>query len=121
MSARGGQGDPGHEVFTWRGIKFYPPGGNEPGGFYSSEQIGVADDRTADWKVHRPKTAWHARLRIGAERYPGVGETPAQALEMAAVEAANAATYIVALLPAAPELVGRKKPPPRGRAIKVRR
>jgi hypothetical protein len=118
VSARNGQGDPGHEVFSWRGIKFYPPEGNEPGGFYSSEPIEVAPDRVAEWKVHRPKTAWHARLRIGGDRYPGVGETPAQALEMAAEEAANAATYIVAMLPAARELAGRKKPTPRRRASK---
>jgi hypothetical protein len=100
MSARNGQGDPGHEVFTWRGIKFYPPDGNEPGGFYSSKPIEVAPDRVADWKVHRPKTVWHARLRIGAERYPGVGETPGQALEAAAAEAQNVAAFIVAMLPA---------------------
>lgn len=108
--------------FTWRGIRFAPPAAAEgEAGFYSSAPIEVAEDRVADWKVHRPKSAWHARLRIGAERYPGVGETREQALEMAATEAANVATYIVAMLPAASPPAPRKKRPRPRAAIKVRR
>jgi hypothetical protein len=112
--------------FTWRGIKFSPPQATDPGagGFYSSEIIGIADDRTADWKVHRPKTVWHARLRIGAERYPGVGETRAQALEAAAAEAQNVAAFIVAMLPAGPparELAPRGRSRRKPRASKGRR
>lgn len=95
--------------FVWRGIEFTRPVGSAPGAFYSSPTIEVADDRTAEWKVHQPKTGWHARLRIGGDRYPGAGETPTDALEAAAAEAANVATYIVAMLPAARELALPKK------------
>lgn len=131
MSGRGGKGEPGPQGFTWRGIKFSPPRPSAAAdGFYSSETIEVDEDgRTAEWKFHQvnraPLTAtWHARLRIGADRYPGVGETPAQALEMACAEAANVATYIVAMLPAARELaaqIGAGPAPKKRRAIKVLR
>lgn len=100
MSARGGKAAHGRAGFTWRGIAFAPPESAEPGAFYSSEPVEL-EDRSADWKVHQPKTAWHARLRIGAERYPGVGATAAEALEAAAAEAQNVAALIVAMLPAA--------------------
>lgn len=112
--------EPGPEGFTWNGIAFSAREGTEPGAFHSSPTIELADDRTAEWKVHRPKTVWHARLRIGAERYPGVGETREQALEAAAAEAANVATFIVAMLPAASSPAPRRSKRPR-RAIKVRR
>lgn len=101
--------DPDGKAFTWRGIEFQPPDASDPTGFYSAAPIEVADDRTAEWKVHKPKTAWHARLRIGSERYPGVGTTAVDALEDAAREAANVATYIVAMLPAARELAAPAK------------
>jgi hypothetical protein len=108
------------EGFTWRGIKFTPPAPTDERGFYSSEAIEIGEDgRAADWKVHRPKTVWHARLRIGADRFPGVGETREQALDAAAAEARHVAGFIVAMLPAesAPAAPRRK----RARAIKVRR
>jgi hypothetical protein len=91
---------PGPERFTWRGIRFSPPDRTEPRGFYKSTPIELADDRTAEWKVQCLEPhAWHARLRIGGDRFPGVGATPAAALEAALVEAANTATYIVAMMP----------------------
>ena len=105
MSARGGKGDPEGATFTWRGIEFKPLDGHP--GMYENDAIDVADDRAAGWRVEGVRTAmgaparWHARLRIGADRFPGVGQTPAEALEMAAAEAANVATYIVAMLPPA--------------------
>lgn len=106
--------------FVWRGIRFSPPAPAEgAAGFYSSEPFEVAEGRVADWKVHRPKAAWHARLRIGHERYPGVGETREQALDMAAAEAANVATYIVAMMPPASSPAPRKRRP--RRAMKVGR
>jgi hypothetical protein len=119
-AGKGQREQPGPEGFTWRGIDFAPPApAAGPAGFYTSAPIEVAPDRIAEWKVHRPKGTWHARLRIGGERYPGVGATAAAALDDAAAEARNVATYIVAMLPEARELRGRKAPP-RRRAIKVR-
>lgn len=119
-------GSEGPEGFTWRGIRFSPPGRTEPGGFYKSGPIELDAHRTGDWKVHCPKTVWHARLRIGSDRHPGVGATREQALEDAAAEAQNVATYIVAMLPAARELAARigAGPAPKKRtrrAVKVRR
>lgn len=111
--------EPGPEGFTWRGIEFSPPAGTEPGGFYSSAWIELADERTAEWKVHCPKSVWHARLRIGADRYPGVGETREQALDAAAAEAQNVAAFIVAMLPPASSPATPKKGA--RRAIKGRR
>ena len=119
--------------FTWRGIAFSPPHRSEPDGFYSNTPISIGEDeRTADWKVRQTRSAWHARLRIGADRYPGVGETREAALEAAAAEAHNAAAFIVAMLPprpAAKTLTGPTKPRRKAartrsgarRAIKVRR
>ena len=117
MSARKAvQRAPGPGGFTWRGIEFSPPARNEPDGFYSNIPISLGeDDRAADWKVQRIGPAsissrWHARLRIGADRYPGVGETREAALEMAAAEAANVAAFIVTMLPASePPAQARKK------------
>jgi hypothetical protein len=104
--------------FVWRGIAFDPPPRREPDGFYSNAPISIGEDeRTADWKVRQTRSTWHARLRIGADRYPGVGATREAALEAAAAEAQNAAAFIVAMLPkgSSPALGKRK------RAIKVRR
>lgn len=120
MSARKAQGEPEPEGFTWRGIEFSPPAPAEgPSGFYSSAPVELAEGRLADWKVHQPKTAWHARLRIGAERYPGVGATRAAALEAAAAEATTVAAFIVAMLPPASSPAPRKVRARRG--IKVHR
>jgi hypothetical protein len=104
--------------FTWRGLRFSPPV-IERGGFYKSIPIELADDRTAEWKVQCLEPhAWHARLRIGGDRFPGVGATPAEALEAAAAEAQNVAAFIVAMLPASsPTRQSKRKP----RAITVRR
>lgn len=99
--------------FTWRGLRFSPPlptEGDE--GFYTTEPITLGDDaRTAEWKVRRTRSAWHARLRIGADRYPGVGATREQALAAAEAEAVNVATLIVAMLPEASSPAARKKRP----------
>lgn len=102
MNARRGR-EPGPNGFVWRGIRFAAPVGPELGQFYSGPTIEIGELRdelrAADWKVRRTLSAWHARLRIGADRYPGVGATAVEALEMALAEAANVATYIVAMLP----------------------
>lgn len=115
MSARKGQREPGPEGFTWRGIKFTPPPGGDPTGFFSSEPLVLGEDgRSADWKVQRVRPVerrnaperWAARLRIGAERYPGTGATHTEALHAAAGEAANVAAFIVAMLPPGGGLAG---------------
>jgi hypothetical protein len=100
VTARRAKRAPGPEGFTWRGIAFSPPDASEPRGFYkgATRELG---DRSAEWKVHQPKTVWHARLRIGADRYPGVGSTREAALDDAAREAANVAALIVTMLPRA--------------------
>lgn len=103
--------EPGPEGFTWRGIKFSPPAPDAAAdGFYASDWIALGDDeRSAEWKVRRTKSAWHARLRIGADRYPGVGATAAEALEAAAAEASNVAAFIVTMLPASSPPAAPKK------------
>jgi hypothetical protein len=68
------------------------------GGFYKSEPLDLGG-RSADWKVQPVRDSWHARLRVGIERYPGVGKTATAALEAAAAEAAQVATCIAAMLP----------------------
>jgi hypothetical protein len=86
--------------FRWRGIEFSRPVGAEPSAFYSSEPIVLSEDRAGEWRVQQVNGgAWHARLRIGGDRFPGVGETAAAALDAAAAEASSVATYIIALLP----------------------
>lgn len=87
--------------YRWRGLEFSPPPKSEgERGMWSTVPISLGEDgRAADWKFHKPKSVWHARLRIGADRYPGVGTTPAEALAMAEAEATSMATFIVAMLP----------------------
>lgn len=121
VSARGGKGDPGGRPFSWRGIEFAPPSADVAHAFYSSEPITVAGDRTADWKVQRLRgepARWAARLRIGAERYPGTGATHVEALHAAAGEASNVAAYIVAMLPPGGGLAGISELAARRRARK---
>lgn len=121
--SRGGRPD----GYYWRGIEFCAPRASDlPAGFYSSVPITLGEDgRAADWKFHQPKTVWHARLRIGVDRYPGAGATPAEALDAAAAEAANVAAFIVAMLPPtsspAAELDARGRTKRKRRAVKVRR
>ena len=87
--------------FVWRGIRFAPPAAAEgPGGFYSNIPISIGEDeRAADWKVCQTRSTWYARLRIGADRFPGVGATREAALDAAAAEAQNVAAFIMAMLP----------------------
>lgn len=118
---------PGPEGFSWRGIRFEPP--SDPGGLYSSTPIEL-DHRTGDWKcqavrrevrLDSPPVHWHARLRIGSDRFPGVGATREAALDAATAEAQSVAAFIVAMLPpaSAPQPI-RERSRIR-RAIKVRR
>jgi hypothetical protein len=125
VSARKGR-EPGPAGFTWRGIKFAPL--PDAANLYGSASIEVADDRSANWRCERLAGAaggWHARLKIGGDRFPGVGKTHTEALEAAAGEASNVATYIVAMLPpggglreVADRAASKREP---RRAIKVRR
>lgn len=98
MSARNTR-EPGPNGFTWRGIKLVPVEGL-PRTWASSPSIDLGD-RGGDWRVEQPlaEGGYHARLRIGRDRYPGVGATAAEALTAAAGEAALVATFIVAMLP----------------------
>lgn len=94
----------------WRGIEL-PPVEHLPR-VWQSMPIEL-DDRGADWRVEQPLEggAFHARLRIGADRFPGVGKTAPAALEAAAGEACNA-----------PRAASTRSSGTRGRkAIKVRR
>lgn len=95
MSARKTR-EPGPEGFTWRGIELLPVG--ERAWTSGSIELG---DRTANWHLEQPAEggAWHARLRIGSDRFAMWGSTAAGALAAAAGEAANVATFIVAMLP----------------------
>jgi len=112
VTARGGARPRG---FTWRGLAFDAPWpGDEVGGFYSSPRIEL-EERSADWKCQRLAATWHARLRIGADRFPGVGATAAAALDAAAAEAANVAALIATMLPPGGAPGGSKKRPRRTR------
>lgn len=90
--------EPGPNGFTWRGIELQPVDGAER--TWASAAIDLGG-RTGSWRVEQPAEggAWHARLRIGADRFANWGSTAAGALAAAAGEAANVATYIVAMLP----------------------
>ena len=93
---------PGPEGFTWRGIKFLPrPDGAGLCDLYMSETVELAGGRSANWRVERQPCAlaWHARLKIGPDRFPGIGKSHTAALHAAAAEAANVASFIVAMLP----------------------
>jgi hypothetical protein len=96
MSRKGG----GLGPFVWRGIEFAPSTRAAAAGYYSSAPSS-AGDRSADWSCQRLEAIWHARLRIGGDRFPGVGATAELALEDAAREAANVAALIVTMLPRA--------------------
>lgn len=111
--------EPGPEGFTWSGVRFSPVEGRAR--VWASEPIDL-DDRSADWRVEQPiaGSGWHARLKIGADRFPGVGKSAAEALEGAAAEAQNVAALIVAMLPAASSPAPRRSKRTR-RASGVRR
>lgn len=81
--------------FTWRGLEFNPAGA----GFYASTLVRLGSLRTAEWKVQRVGEYWHARLRIGSDRFPGTGATADEALDAAADEARSVASFIRRLLP----------------------
>lgn len=73
--------------FTWRGIRFTADP-HEPNGWRS--RIRALDaERTADWKVSTTSggPTFFARLRVGADRFPGRGNTASEALDAAAAEA----------------------------------
>lgn len=117
--------EPGPKGFTWRGIELRPIGGGAVR-TWASEPIDL-DGRAGGWRVEQPAEggAWHARLRIGADRFANWGSTAAGALAAAAGEAANVATFIVAMLPEG-ELPGHEATAPRRskrprRAKKARR
>lgn len=96
--------------FTWRGLLFLP----EPTlpGFWRAAPAQLGDGRTADWKVQRAGSSWYARLRVGADRFPGRGPDPGTALDSAAAEALVVAGFIQQLLPAS--VIPRVAPvPPR--------
>jgi hypothetical protein len=85
---------------VWRGVAFAPVATATAGlGFFSSPSVAVAGDRSSDWKCQRLQTVWHARLRIGGDRFPGVGATPELALDAAAEEAIHVASLISGLVP----------------------
>lgn len=73
--------------FTWRAIRFTPDPHDSTG--YRSEAVHLTAERSADWKVGKARgsSTWFARLRVGADRFPGRGETASQALDAAAAEA----------------------------------
>lgn len=87
--------------FTWQGIRFTADP-HEPGGWRSAVRA-LDADRTADWKVSTRTgcATFFARLRIGADRFAGRGETASQALEAAAAEAAFIMRLIEVMLPRA--------------------
>ena len=84
------------EPLTWRGMVLQPE--HNPG-FWRSTPVPVTEFRTADWKVHKAGSSWFARLRVGADRFPGRGATPEAALDDAAKEARLVMKFIRALLP----------------------
>lgn len=71
MSARTTR-EPGPDGFTWRGIKLVPVEGL-PRTWASSPSIDLGD-RGGDWRLEQPlaEGGYHARLRIGNDRFPGV-------------------------------------------------
>lgn len=87
--------------FTWRGVELRP----EPTlpGFYRSKRVTLGELLSADWRVTKLREGaeqrWHARLRIGAERFNGNGETAEAALDAAADEARGVAAFIRRLVP----------------------
>ena len=87
--------------FTWRGVELAP----EPSmpGFYRSKRVHLGELLSADWRVTKlregPEQRWHARLRIGADRFSGRGETAEAALDAAAAEARGVAAFIRRLVP----------------------
>ncbi len=85
------------KAIVWRGITLRP----EPGaaGMYRSEQTRINDYRTADWKAHQAGATWYARLRVGADRFPGRGDTAEAALDAALAEARLIARFIRAMSP----------------------
>ena len=89
--------------FTWQGIEFTPET-SLGDGFYRSPDIRLTDTRSSNWKLQKigdgPEQRWHARLRIGADRFPGKGGTAEEALEAAAAEARRVAGFIGKLVPA---------------------
>lgn len=103
--------EPGPEGFKWRGLDFTPANGMPRVWITTAIVLG---DRTASWRLEQPIEggAWRARLRIGGDHFPGVGKTPPEALAAAAGEAANVATFIVAMLPGG-ELPGHEATAPR--------
>lgn len=116
MSPRGGERKGRRGPFVWRGVAFAPVASAAAvGGFYSSPSVAVAGDRSADWKCERLQTVWHARLRIGGDRFPGVGATAELALDAAAEEALQVATLIAGLVP-----VEGASPPRKARGRRAR-
>lgn len=115
--------EPGPDGFTWRGIRLQPVEGAVR--TWASATIDVGD-RAADWRVEQPAEggAWHARLRVGRDRFACWGSTAPGALTAAAGEAMNVASFIAAMLPEGdlptlPEAPAARRSP--RRAIKVRR
>lgn len=101
MSRRVAKGTQPRPVpFTWRGIEFTPQRSLSEGGIYRSPQTKLSDFRSTDWKCQRVGDRWHARLRIGGDRFPGTGSTAEEALDEAAAEARLVAGYVRRLLPA---------------------
>lgn len=87
--------------FTWRDIEFTP----EPTlpGFYRSARLVFRDHRSADWRVQLAGESWHARLKVGADRFPGRGATAEEALDAAAAEAREVCRLVRKMLPALPQ------------------
>lgn len=86
--ARGARGrgiQPKPMPLTWRGVELAPE--TSLPSSYRSERIHLTADRGADWQVQRVRDSWCARLRVGADRFPGDGDTPEAALDAAAAEA----------------------------------
>lgn len=84
------------EPITWRGVELEP---HPATGFYRSASSKLSELRAGDWALERVGESWHGRLRIGRDRFVGVGDTPEAALDAAAGEARRVASFIRRMLP----------------------
>lgn len=85
--------------FTWRGIRFTDDPHVSNG--WRSKVKALDCDRTADWKVSEAASGrtFFARLRVGADYFPGRADTVSGALDAARDEAGLILRLIDVMLP----------------------